>query len=124
MTFTLCFIIVILVGQIVYLLESQRALEYKIKKLYQHSVGRLNKGKYMPDPDAQIDAVSAFIDTEVASIASLTTQLAAAIAAQGQTPSDTAAADVQAKLDALTAKIAAIQAANAPAPTPTAPAAS
>lgn len=66
------------------------------------------------DPDSQIDAVSAFIDTEVASIASLTSQLAAAIAAQGTIAPDSASQDVLDKLNALQAKIAAIQ--NPPAP--------
>lgn len=118
----LCFIIVLLLFRVIYLVECNRCLEYDISQLYQHSVGRLTKGNNMPsDPDAQIDAVSAFIDTEVASIATLTTQLAVAIAAQGQTPSDTAAADVQAKLDALTAKIAAIQS-QSPTSTPVTPA--
>lgn len=70
----------------------------------------------MADPDAQIDAVSAFIDTEVGQIATLTKQLAAAIALEAGT--DTVAPDVQAKLDALTAKITAIQNPPAPAPAP------
>lgn len=73
------------------------------------------------DPDSQIDAVSAFIDTEVASIATLTTQLAAAIAAQGPS-NDSASQDVLDKLNALQAKIAAIQ--NPPVPVPTTPPAS
>lgn len=86
--------------------ENDR-LECRIKTLYLRILTPEQKGNPMPDPDSQLDAVSAFIDVEVGQIKTLTDELAAAIAnAAGP---NTVAPDVQAKLDALTAKIAEIQ---------------